>query len=218
MHLFLSFFLYGVLFGVAIYATTYFISKELEYKIRTYILFIVGALFIMISFLIGGFTGMPLIFPGLGVILFAILLLMFGKKEVYRRTIIAMVIFFVLFTFVFFKVTQAEYWIIKKNNLINDDPVSLYVEKLEEEPNIKGYKLFEQGEGYIIVLSLGIEMKNNNIEVLEISEEYGKTLLKVKSFSRNSVSENPYVIIGIDKVESNIEIVDTDGTSYEEIH
>lgn len=92
------------------------------------------------------------------------------------------------------------------------------MEKLEENPHIKGYKLFDQGDPSIIVLSLGSEMKNNNIEVLDISEEYDKTLIKVKTFSRNSVSENPYVIIGLDKVKSNIEIIDTDGTSYEEIN
>lgn len=68
------------MFGVVIYATTYFISQELEYKKRSHILIVVGALIILISFSIGGFTGMPLFFSGLGVILFAILLLMLGKK------------------------------------------------------------------------------------------------------------------------------------------
>lgn len=221
MHLFLSLFLFGLILGAILYGTTYFITKNIDYKQRSYILIIVGTVFATISFSIGGFEGMPIIFIGLGVFLLAILLLIFGKINIYRRMIIALTLFITIFVFIFFQISQTEYWIMEKNVFSDDKDyeVTLHLEKLENKPHVQGYKIFgSKEESPIIVLSLGSTMKNNNIEVLDVTDEYDKTIIKVKTFSRNAVSKNPFVIIGLDKVKSNIEIIDTDGTKYEEIN
>jgi hypothetical protein len=58
-------------------------------------------------------------------------------------------------------------------------------------------------------------MTGDNIEVLDVDEINGKTVIYVRSFYNKSTEKNPTIVIGLDRLKSEIEIRDTDGTLYE---
>ncbi|RYG71188.1 hypothetical protein EU245_14920 [Lentibacillus lipolyticus] len=111
---------------------------------------------------------------------------------------------------------QVDYWIVKKTQYSGGDDFGAYTEQLQTDTTIQGYKTFPISEGKkAVILSLGEEMAGNNIEVLDV-EEYGNTTeIKIRTFYNKSVEANPVIAIGLNRVQPEIIITDTDGRVYE---
>ncbi|WP_203364540.1 hypothetical protein [Bacillus sp. REN10] len=60
-------------------------------------------------------------------------------------------------------------------------------------------------------------MAGNNIEVLDVTEDGDTTEIKVRTFYNESSEKNPTIVIGLDRVQSEIVIMDTNGTIYEQV-
>lgn len=60
-------------------------------------------------------------------------------------------------------------------------------------------------------------MSRNTIELVDVENRDGCTEIKIRTNYNNSTEKNPYILIGINKVEPEILITDTDGTVYKEI-
>lgn len=220
MHLFMFMYLMGLMLGVLSYALTYYFSKKTNYKNRSGIISLTGVIVIICGFLVGGFEGMPFGVMSLGFFTVALLLFIFGGKEVWKKCVLTIIVIFVLCAFVFSAMNQIEYWTVKKSDqvLAHDNELGLYIKKVKKDSNMRGFEVFPLGEdAKAIVLSLGGAMEGSNIEVLNVEEEYDKTIVKVKSFYNNSSEPNPFIIIGLDRIKSEIEVIDTDGTMYEEL-
>lgn len=98
------------------------------------------------------------------------------------------------------------------------DEVDLYSQQLQKHTNIKGYRTFTVSEGdKAIVLSLDGKMAGNNIEVLDVKEKANTTIIKIRTFYNQSNEKNPWIMIGLNRLKSNIVIMDTDRTIYKEV-
>src|SRR5699024_6762085 len=132
-------------------------------------------------------------------------------KITYTVIMSSVVIFFVVI-----QLTRVDYFIAKKTPIDAEDEVDLYLEKLQNDPIIKGYKTFTISEGdRLIVLSLGAEMAGNNIEVLDVNERSGLTEINIRTFYNQSLEKNPFMMLVLNRVQDEIIIKDTDGTIYD---
>lgn len=210
-------YLTGLLVGLSFYSLTYLFAKELKNKKRALVVSIIGITFLLGSmFIIGGFKGMPYGVLSLGIITIAILFALFGKKSLWKKVIYTLVILFVASYFLFVSLNQVDYWIVKNPHFVSGDDVDSYIQLLQEDTSIQGYKTFTISEGSKgIVLSLGGNMAGNNIEVLDVTENYGTTEIKIRTFYNQSSEQNPIIMIGLDRLQDDIIIMDTDGTIYE---
>jgi|SRR5690625_1017382 len=210
-------YLVGLLVGVVLYALTCFLTKEWDYKRRATTISIVGLLFMILSFAIGGFNGMPIAISAIGILTISLITTLFGKSQLWRKGIFIVIVLLIAGAFAFSTINKIDYWVIKKTNeYATDNEIYEYVDKVQTDSDIKGYKTFDTVDSKTIVLSLGNEMAGNNIEVMDIEEVNGKTVINVKSFYNKSIEENPTIIIGLDRLKPTIEIQDTDGTVYKE--
>ncbi len=217
MHTFMSLYLVGLLLGIVFYAMTYYFSDKYTYKKRSSIIAVVGGIILIGSLAVGGFEGMPFGVLSLGVFTVAVVLLVFGKNPLLKKVAITFTVLFAVSMFALTYINEIDYWIVKKTQYDLGDDFGSYVEKLQTDTSIRGYETFTISEGSkAVVLSLGDEMAGNNIEVLDV-EEYGNTTeIKVRTFNNQSDEENSVIAIGLDRIQSNIIIMDTDGTIYKE--
>lgn len=212
-------YLIGLIIGLGVYAITYVFAKQVANEIRVLIVAVAGILLSAISLMIiGGFQGIPFLILSLGVISVASLFGFFGRSLLGKKIVFTSVLLIVVSYSVFMYFNQTDYYIVSKSLRYGyDGEVGAYVKKIEEDTATRGYKVFPFSEGdKAIVLSLGGEMTGNNIEVLGVEEKNGQTSITIRTFYNQSKEENPYIIIGLDKVQSKILIRDTDGTVYEE--
>ncbi|MFB6468091.1 hypothetical protein ACE38V_14995 [Cytobacillus sp. Hz8] len=212
-------YLIGLLIGLGVYGLTYLFAKNVANKKRVLTVVIISALLFFVSItIIGGFEGMPFGVLSLGIFTIALLLAFFGKSTLWKKLVYTIVLLFVGSYCVFMYLNQVDYWVIKKMNYASGNDIEYYYEKLQEETKIKGYKTFTISEGnQAVVLSLGEKMAGNNIEVLDVKEEYGTTVFKIRTFYNQSSEKNPTVMIGLDRLQPEINIIDTDGTFYEKV-
>lgn len=202
--------------GLGFYALAYLFVKETENKYRVIVVATIGILCLLGSItVIGGFGGMPFGVLSLGILSMSILLAFFGKSLVWKKSIYAFVLLFVVLYSAIMYVNQTDYWIVKKTHYSTDSEVNSYIRNLQSDPTIRGYETFTISEGNKgIVLSLGGEMAGNNIEVLDVTEYSGTTAIKIRTFYNKSTEKNPVIMIGLDRLQSEIVIMDTDGTIY----
>jgi hypothetical protein len=114
---------------------------------------------------------------------------------------------------------QVDYWVIKETRLSigTADEIGSYLSLLQQNPTIQGHKTFTISEGAnAVVLSLGQEMAGDNIEVLEVKEDGNTTVIKVRTFYNRSDEKNPFIVVGLDRVQSDVVIEDTNGTVFKE--
>jgi hypothetical protein len=217
--MFVNTYLIGLLTGLGTYALTFLFSKNIENKKRVLILIIVGFLTLLGSiFLIGGFEGMPYGVLGVGILSTSFLFSFFGKSSLWKKSVYTCVLLFVVLYFGFTYINKVDYWVIKKSSYSSGDAISLYEERVQNDLSITGYKVFTILEGNKgIVLSLGGKMKGNDIEVLDVEEQGHTTLIKIRSYYNQSDEKNPVIGIGLNRVQSEIVIMDTNGTLYEEV-
>ncbi|WP_106497307.1 hypothetical protein [Lentibacillus sp. Marseille-P4043] len=215
MGVFMYMFLIGIVIGLGIYALTYFFNKSMTNKNRTVIVFASGIFVFLASIIvIGGFAGMPFGVLALGMITIAILFLVFGRKVLWRKIIYTIVILFVISTITYDYLNNVDYWVVKKS----EHNTNTYMENLQQNSDVRGYKTVTISEGAkAIILSLGEEMAGNSIEVLDVEEQGYTTHVKIRTFYDQSTEKNPMIMIGLDRLQKEVVITDTDGTVYEEV-
>src|SRR5690606_19523183 len=147
----------GLLLGVALFALTFYFSKEMESLKRSIILLAIGALVVIGGLLIGGFEGMPVSLIGVGIITLSLLLLIAGKRPLVRKTIFATAVLLPLVVFSFTAlstINDTNFVVAAKDGNFAPD-INKYYDHLQENTDIKGFKIFDSYEDEkAIVLSL----------------------------------------------------------------
>ena len=207
----------GLIIGLGIYALTFLFQKEMENKKKVLVIFIIGILFLFGSLtMIGGFEGMPYGLLSLGILTVSILLALFGNNINGRRFVYLFIILFVAGYTSVVNLNKVDYWIVKKSHYQAIDDVGLYTQQLQKDPTIQGYETFAISEGNKgVVLSLGEQMAGNSIEVLDVIERGKTTEIKIRTFYNQSIEPNPVIMIGLNRLQPEVIIIDTDGTIYE---
>jgi len=210
-------FLIGLLIGLGVYALSYLFVKEMENKVRVSVVAMIGVLILIGSFtVIGGFEGMPFGVLSLGILTISLLLAFFGKSSLWKKLVFTFVILFVVSYSAFMYLNKVDYWVVKKTHYFSAGDVGSYMQQLQKDTTIQGYKTFTISEGNKgVVLSLGEKMAGNNIEVLDVKENGRTTEIKIRTFYNQSSERNPVIMIGLDRLKSEIIIMDTNGTIYE---
>jgi hypothetical protein len=211
-------FLIGLLLGLGFYALTYLFMRETENKKRVLVVVIIGCLSLIGSItVIGGFAGMPFGVLSLGILTISILLSFFGKSPLWKKSVYTFVILFIVSYSAFMYLNRVDYWIIKQTHYTSGDDTGFYLQQLQKDTTIQGYKTFTISEGNKgIILSLDGEMAGNDIEVLDVEEQGKTTVIKIRTFYNQSNENNPVIAIGLNRVQPEIVIMDTNGTIYEQ--
>lgn len=209
-------FLFGLVVGLALYLLTYVFAKKIENRRRVLAVTIIGLLSLLGSIFATyrvdtmGY-GIAFLISSLGILVVGFLLTLFEKSVVWKKSVFTFVILFVIVSSFRMYMNQVDYWIIKETKVFSEEEES-YLQLLQKDPTIQGYKAFKQ----VVVLSLGQEMAGDNIEVLDVEEEGNTTVIKVKTFYNRSDEKNPFIAIGLDRVQSDVVIEDTNGTVFKE--
>jgi hypothetical protein len=209
----------GLLLGLLVYGLTYLFVKEMDNKLRVIVVAIVG-LFILIGSItiIGGFAGMPFGVLSLGVFTISIVMASLGRNLLWKKSVCTVVILFIVLYSAFGYLNKVDYWVVKKTHYDSDYEISSYLEKTQKNTDIQGYKTFTIMEGNKgIVLALGGEMAGNNIEVLDVKEYGYTTEIKIRTFYNQSSEKNPTIMLGLNRLQPEIIIMDTNGTIYEKV-
>ena len=216
--MFFYMFLIGLLIGLGFYALTYLFMKEWVNKKRVLVVVIIGVLSLFGSItVIGGFAGMPFGVLSLGILTISIVLTFFGNSSLWKKSVYTIVILFIASYSAFMYLDKVDYWIVKKTHYSSGDDLGSYIQQLQTDTTIQGYKTFTISEGNKgIVLSLGGEMAGNDIEVLDVEEQGQTTVIKIRTFYNKSNEENPVIVIGLNRVQPEIIIMDTNGTIYQQ--
>lgn len=216
--MFVYMFLTGLLLGLGFYALTYLFMKESENKTRVLIVVVIGVLSLFGSIIvIGGFAGMPFGVLSLGILTISFVLAFFGKSSLWKKSVYTIVILFIVSYSAFMYFDKVDYWVVKKTHYSSGDDFGSYTEQLQTDTTIQGYETFTISEGNkAIILSLGEEMSGNNIEVLDVEEQGKTTIIKIRTFYNKSIEKNPVIAIGLNRLQPEIVIMDTNGTIYEQ--
>ncbi|MGZ9816183.1 YesK family protein [Peribacillus simplex] len=201
--------------GIVMCGLTYLFMRKIEDRTQLLILFSLGFLIFVFSiFVIGGFEGMPYGVLSLGVFTLAILYF-FLKKYVIGKKILFIGVPLIIAIHIFIGfINQVDYRVVDKERL-TDDEVEPYIEKIEKDTSIVGYKKFEgYEEEDILLISMGGEKKGNTIEVLEVKEDSEKTIIRIRTLYNKNPEANPYIAVALTRVKSKVVILDTDGTNY----
>lgn len=217
-------FLFGLVVGLALYLLTYVFAKEIENRRRVLTVATIGGLSLLGSIALAyqvetlGY-GIAFLISSLGILVISFLLTLFGKSIVWKKSVFTFVILFVIVSSFRMYINQVDYWVIKETRLSigTADEIGSYLSLLQQNPTIQGHKTFTISEGAnAVVLSLGEEMAGDNIEVLEVKEDGNTTVIKVRTFYNRSDEKNPFIVVGLDRVQSDVVIEDTNGTVFKE--
>ncbi|MCT2346308.1 YesK-like family protein [Niallia taxi] len=212
-------FLIGLLIGSVSYVITYIYGKEISNVKRSIAVTVVGVISLIVSMVvIGGFEGMPFGVISAGIILMAIVFFLIGKIVFLRKTVILGVVVYALIYAAYIDYNQVNYWIDDKTVQDQDGNILAHLHNIETDTSIKGFKVFTIMEGQKeIALSLGEKMAGNRIEVTDVENKEGQTEVHIRTTYNQSEEKNPYILVGLDNEESEIVVIDTDGTVYEEL-
>ncbi len=216
--MFIWMYLIGLIIGLGVYGLTYLFSKKAKNSKRVVVVLMLGMLGLLGSILIiGGFEGMPFGVLALGIITISIFMAFIGESSLWKLSISTFIVLFVLSYGAVMYFNQVDYWIVKKSHYNSAPDIRSYMNELQQNPSIQGYTTFTISEGDKgVVLSLGGQMAGNNIEVLDVTEYGNTTEIKVRTFYNKSPEQNPVVMIGLDRIQPEVVIMDTNGTIYEE--
>jgi hypothetical protein len=213
-------YLVGTIIGLIIFSLTYLFSRNLINSNRVVVVLLSGIISLLLSLtFIGGFEGMPFGVLSIGIITTSILFSFFSKSPLWKKSIYTFLILSFISYNAFLYFNKVDYWIVKKTHYYSSyNEVSRYLQSLQENTEIKGYKTFRITEGNKgVVLSLGDNMAGNNIEILDVKEEGKTTIIKIKTFYNQSQEKNPVVMVGLHRLQPEVIIMDTDGTIYEKV-
>ena len=209
--------LIGLVIGIIIYSVTYVYGRGMSNSKRSVIVLCGGVVFLIASMvIIGGFAGMPFGVVSIGVVLMSILFFIVGKNVFWKKTACLIVLLYAVVFSAYTYFNKIDYWVVDKVSVEQDFLTHLH--NIEGDPTIRGYKMFNILEGSKgIFLTLGEKMSGSTIELVDVENRNGRTEIKIRTNYNNSSEKNPYILIGINKVEPEILITDTDGTVYKEI-
>ncbi|MBL6009079.1 hypothetical protein JNA71_11755 [Bacillus halotolerans] len=114
---------------------------------------------------------------------------------------------------------QPSYWVLEKDRIGEDSSeLELYANYLQTHDNVKGYQVFTISEGKkMVVVSLGSSEKDKKLEVSDVKFSPKKTIVSMKRKPAPKANEkNPYILIGLDKIEGDLIVQDKTGDRFEE--
>ncbi|WP_081092309.1 YesK family protein [Peribacillus simplex] len=205
----------GIILGIIMCGLTYLFLRKIEDRTQFLLLFSLGILILVFSlFVIGGFEGMPYGVLSLGVMTLAILYFFLNRYPLGRKILFIGVPLIMALHILFIFINQVDYRVVDKERL-TDDETGNYIEKIEKDTSIVGYKKFKGGEGEdFLLISMGGERKGNTIEVLEVNEDSEKTIIRIRTSFNKNPEPNPYIAVALTRIKSKVVILDTDGTNY----
>ncbi|KOR77116.1 hypothetical protein AM232_00445 [Bacillus sp. FJAT-21352] len=194
---------------------TYQFLRKIEDRTQFLLLFSLGILILVFSlFVIGGFEGMPYGVLSLGVLTLAVLHFFLNRYSLGRKILFIGVPLIIALHILFVFINQVDYRVVDKERL-TDDETGNYIEKIEKDTSIVGYKKFKGGEGEdFLLISMGGERKGNTIEVLEVNEDSEKTIIRIRTSYNKNPEPNPYIAVALTRIKPKVVILDTDGTNY----
>ncbi|TXF69777.1 hypothetical protein FUA19_16570 [Bacillus subtilis] len=113
---------------------------------------------------------------------------------------------------------QPFYWVLEKDRLDEVTDIKMYVNDLQMHDDVKGYQVFTISEGKkMVVVSLGSSEKDKKLEVSGVKYSPKETIVTVKRKPAPTANEkNPYILIGLDKIEGDLIVQDETGGHFEE--
>ncbi|MGG7221604.1 hypothetical protein ACQXR1_15065 [Bacillus sp. ATD] len=113
---------------------------------------------------------------------------------------------------------QPSYWVLEKDRLDEVTDIKMYVNDLQMHDDVKGYQVFTISEGKkMVVVSLGSSENDKKLEVSDVKFSPKETIVTVKRKPAPEANEkNPYILIGLDKIEGDLIVQDETGGHFEE--
>ncbi|MDM5303914.1 hypothetical protein QUF44_20470 [Bacillus subtilis] len=114
---------------------------------------------------------------------------------------------------------QPSYWVLEKDRIGEGSPdLEIYANYLQMHDDVKGYQVFTISEGKkMVVVSLGSREKDKKLEVSGVKFSPKETIVTVKRKPATKANEkNPYILIGLDKIEGDFIVQDESGDRFKE--
>ncbi|MCM3711234.1 hypothetical protein [Sporosarcina luteola] len=108
-----------------------------------------------------------------------------------------------------------EYWVLDKKRLNEEPAVRQYVNYLQDDKTErKGFKVIDIAEGKkMVVVSTGtneLELEAVDVEVLD-----DETIVTVREVEADSDETNPYILIGLERKNGGVRVINEEGEEYE---
>ncbi|WP_439846170.1 hypothetical protein M8C22_20790 [Bacillus spizizenii] len=114
---------------------------------------------------------------------------------------------------------QPSYWVLEKDRIGEGSPdLEIYANYLQMHDDVKGYQVFTVLEGRkMVIVSLESSEKDKKLEVSGVKYSPKETIVTVKRKPASKANEkNPYILIGLDKIEGEFIVQDEMGSRFEE--
>ncbi|MCY8186994.1 hypothetical protein MOC46_04750 [Bacillus spizizenii] len=114
---------------------------------------------------------------------------------------------------------QSSYWVLEKERIgEGSSELELYANYLQTHDDVKGYQVFTILEGRkMVIVSLGSSEKEKKLEVSDVKYTPKETIVTVKRKPAPKANEkNPYILIGLDKIEGEFIVQDEMGSRFDE--
>ncbi|QQF63134.1 hypothetical protein I9X38_01970 [Bacillus mojavensis] len=114
---------------------------------------------------------------------------------------------------------QSSYWVLEKDRIgEGGSELELYANYLQMHEDVKGYQVFTISEGKkMVVVSLGSSENDKKLDVSDVKYSPTETIVTVKREPAPKANEkNPYILIGLDKIEGDLIVQDESGDRFEE--
>lgn len=114
---------------------------------------------------------------------------------------------------------QPSYWVLEKDRIGEGSPdLEIYANYLQMHDDVKGYQVFTVLEGRkMVIVSLGSSEKDKKLEVSGVKYSPKETVVTVKRKPAPTANEkNPYILIGLDKIEGDLIVQDETRDRFEE--
>lgn len=110
---------------------------------------------------------------------------------------------------------SSKSWVIEKSRISELPDVQNYVDKLQNnQTDYKGYKIFTISEGKkVVVISSGEHGQQLDLADVQISSK--ETAITVERGKEEAKEKNPYILVGIDKIQGAFYVFDQSGEEYE---
>ncbi|MCG7344595.1 hypothetical protein MHZ92_10640 [Sporosarcina sp. ACRSL] len=107
------------------------------------------------------------------------------------------------------------YWVGNEKDIDKEPAVRQHVNYLQnEKPDRKGFKSINIAEGNLmVVVSTGtnkLELEAVDVEILD-----DETIITVREVEADSDKINPYILIGLERKNGKLKVVNEDGEQYE---
>ncbi|MEC1732372.1 hypothetical protein P4T79_06515 [Bacillus mojavensis] len=114
---------------------------------------------------------------------------------------------------------QSSYWVLEKDRIgEGSSELELYANYLQTHDDVKGYQVFTILEGRkMVIVSLGNSENDKKLDVSDVKFSPKETIITVKRKpALKAIEKNPYILIGLDKIEGDLIVQDESGDRFEE--